>query len=213
MTNDHIYLAHHGIKGMKWGVRRYQNKDGTLTAEGKQHYGTSHPMTQNQAAKALLKANVTFRRKATRQVDKEVKEAVRNDSRAKQLRDNAEATRQHADTAHDAARYLETNYQNLRDTIDTSHYRGRLKVSVAKDNADAAWKRYDKLEVEAVKASNAYVQRKREIGHEYYEAYKRAAVKDLGIKDIDAGVKMLEEYGLEEAALGYRYRRYKNGGA
>ena len=29
------YLAHHGIKGMKWGVRRYQNEDGTLTAAGK----------------------------------------------------------------------------------------------------------------------------------------------------------------------------------
>lgn len=27
---------HHGILGMKWGVRRYQNKDGTLTAEGRQ---------------------------------------------------------------------------------------------------------------------------------------------------------------------------------
>ena len=29
------YLAHYGIKGMKWGVRRYQNADGTLTAAGK----------------------------------------------------------------------------------------------------------------------------------------------------------------------------------
>ena len=28
-------LTHYGIKGMKWGVRRYQNKNGTLTAEGK----------------------------------------------------------------------------------------------------------------------------------------------------------------------------------
>ena len=31
-------LQHHGIKGMKWGVRRYQNKNGTLTAAGKKRY-------------------------------------------------------------------------------------------------------------------------------------------------------------------------------
>ena len=29
------YLYHHGIKGQKWGIRRYQNADGSLTAEGK----------------------------------------------------------------------------------------------------------------------------------------------------------------------------------
>lgn len=32
------YLAHHGIKGQRWGVRRYQNEDGTLTNAGKKHY-------------------------------------------------------------------------------------------------------------------------------------------------------------------------------
>ena len=31
-------LYHHGILGMKWGIRRYQNKDGTLTEAGKKRY-------------------------------------------------------------------------------------------------------------------------------------------------------------------------------
>ena len=29
------YISHHGIKGQHWGIRRYQNEDGTYTAEGK----------------------------------------------------------------------------------------------------------------------------------------------------------------------------------
>lgn len=33
-------LVHSGIKGMKWGVRRYQNSDGSLTPEGRKRYGS-----------------------------------------------------------------------------------------------------------------------------------------------------------------------------
>lgn len=29
------YLMHHGVKGQKWGVRRFQNEDGSLTDAGK----------------------------------------------------------------------------------------------------------------------------------------------------------------------------------
>lgn len=39
IDRDSEYLAHHGILGQKWGIRRFQNPDGTLTAEGKARYG------------------------------------------------------------------------------------------------------------------------------------------------------------------------------
>lgn len=37
MINYESELMHHGVKGMKWGVRRYENPNGSLTAEGKKH--------------------------------------------------------------------------------------------------------------------------------------------------------------------------------
>lgn len=39
-TDGEQTLAHHGILGQKWGVRRFQNKDGSLTAEGKKRRET-----------------------------------------------------------------------------------------------------------------------------------------------------------------------------
>ena len=52
MDEHKTYLAHHGIKGMKWGVRRYQNKDGSLTPAGKKRYDS---MTGDQLYKNAKK--------------------------------------------------------------------------------------------------------------------------------------------------------------
>lgn len=45
MDNRQIYedyLMHHGIRGQKWGVRRFQNKDGSTTAAGRKRYSTDN---------------------------------------------------------------------------------------------------------------------------------------------------------------------------
>ena len=44
-------LYHHGIQGQKWGIRRYQNPDGTLTEEGKKRYGSEENFKKEQTKK------------------------------------------------------------------------------------------------------------------------------------------------------------------
>ena len=42
-----LELYHHGILGQKWGVRRFQNKDGSLTAKGKKRLANDIKKTYN----------------------------------------------------------------------------------------------------------------------------------------------------------------------
>ena len=49
-------LYHHGILGMKWGVRRYQNKDGSLTAAGRKRYAKEEYKNNKKIAKEKYRA-------------------------------------------------------------------------------------------------------------------------------------------------------------
>ena len=51
--NDELY--HFGIKGMKWGVRRYQNEDGSLTPAGKKRYSNEYKRESVKAMNDLQK--------------------------------------------------------------------------------------------------------------------------------------------------------------
>lgn len=53
-TTPEAELYHHGIKGMKWGVRRFRNEDGSLTPAGEQRYGMA--LKKKRTAKVVRKA-------------------------------------------------------------------------------------------------------------------------------------------------------------
>ena len=59
---DDNYLAHYGVKGQKHGLRRYQNEDGTLTAEGREHYGIGENIrtVYNNSKSAINKTQNAF---------------------------------------------------------------------------------------------------------------------------------------------------------
>jgi hypothetical protein len=79
-------LTHHGILGMKWGVRRYQNKDGSLTAAGRARYKTySNPYERKaerrqeksrEVAKAHLDALRSGNEKAVKKTEKKALKAL-----------------------------------------------------------------------------------------------------------------------------------------
>lgn len=66
-------LNHHGVKGQKWGVRRYQNKDGSLTAIGKKRRTSTDSDKQGATSKKQKAAEIAAKgAKATGNIVKTV---------------------------------------------------------------------------------------------------------------------------------------------
>lgn len=140
------YLAHHGIKNQKWGQRRFQNYDGSLTSEGRKRYGVGESnlskrekkqaeKAKAKAAKARAKAN--GKKKADAQKLQEQKQ-----KRMDYLRDHPEKIYKYRKelTQDDVTDIMQKvkfdrSLQDIRkDEID----RGMRKIDRIKKNFDAA---------------------------------------------------------------------------
>lgn len=68
-------LKHWGIKGMKWGVRRYQNKDGSLTPAGKKRYSDGS-ISSSSTSKSSQTSQQPKKKTVSEMSDQELRDAV-----------------------------------------------------------------------------------------------------------------------------------------
>lgn len=83
MSDREDYLSHEGILGMHWGERRYQNYDGSLTEEGRKHYGIGRPR-MSKAEK------LEMRQKKQEERQEKKAEAIRKKKEKVYIRGNAD---------------------------------------------------------------------------------------------------------------------------
>lgn len=119
-------LYHFGIKGQKWGVRRFQNPDGSLTAAGKERYGS---LSTKEAKKAI--------KKDIKRTMKESFETGKNATIYRYASDYAEQR---------ASKYekkLHNALENDPDMIKASTDKKILKSQAANLSKEAIQERYD----------------------------------------------------------------------
>ena len=129
IMNDTNYIEHHGILGQRWGVRRYQNPDGTLTPAGVKRY----TKWSNKEGKRVLNRKGKKMYKAT--MKKEIKEVAKK---------NKELMKRRSTLSDDEIKRLTDRFaaeKKLKDAYANSSTAGRFKDQIvsnlSKKGADA----------------------------------------------------------------------------
>lgn len=150
--SDYI-LCHHGIKGQKWGVRRFQKKDGSLTPIGKKRYSEGGQAD----LEAKKKAMKTAKKEYSRSFDKAYNRAIGAYSPAKKHRVDAEKRWEDVqnkaklyDTAKKDYKHAKSTEKEIRKYAqkgyaEDGYNRNKTVVGKTYDKLTGANKRYAKL--------------------------------------------------------------------
>lgn len=110
-------LAHHGVKGQEWGVRRYQYEDMSLTPEGRIHYGVGEGDSRPKPSGTLIN------KKALKDINKNlVKNGVR-DRRLREAHTIPKGTTIYRTSPNENEHEEGTTYISYTDA-DRTHYKG-----------------------------------------------------------------------------------------
>lgn len=128
------YICHHGVKGQKWGIRRYQNPDGSLTAEGQKRY-------KKDLADAVNKKNRFKFYKLLRPIDNNLNKEYKD---FYQSRDNYRKLRSKANM--DLNYFLmEKLYGFDKNKVDNMSVEKRMKYTTNRDYLQAGYDNRDKF--------------------------------------------------------------------
>ena len=138
-------LCHHGILGQRWGIRRFQNKDGSLTEAGKKKYGSEDYQRVKELEKRDTKtlSNDELRQIAERrQLEKQIKKGdVETQRMLIQYGTKVLTTAVVATAAVVGAKYVANNLPNMAKSLARSTAEASMNITktAAKKAANDAW--------------------------------------------------------------------------
>jgi len=188
------YLEHHGIKGQRWGVRRFQNNDGSYTAAGKRRYdqdGDKKPKMST-AKKVAIGVGVAATAAATIYVANKANKVLVNSL--------SERTSKLGKSMVEKSHVLDMDAEKVMEYADRSKRRGSYDLeSLRKDKASKMFKEAEQLRRDGfglqIKARNKHFTRKELLGEAKQLRKDIKDTKNTNLKYFRRAMDMYDDFG------------------